>query len=551
MEALDQRESLLWLIRVRIVIITFLLGIELTVVQLTLPQTSLAWLGSSQGFWFVSAVFIWYALTLFFALLLKLSTDYTMQSYVQIICDICMITSAIHITGGLDSYFFFLYPLVVILASISLPQARAGAYLVASLSFILSGAVLELAYYEKISSFALTRPDLQSLQIRVFTNLGFFLAVGYLSSSLVVNLRRTGTQLQAASGELENLQAFNQNVIDSMGGGLVTTNLEGRVLLVNRGGALILGLSPTAPVGRRLAEVLPEFSRVPIQSAGQEMRMTTPDGREKYLRVTISQLTGPDGGHQGTVYFFQDLTELKRLEREVHLQDRMAALGRMAAAIAHEIRNPLASIAGSVQVFSSVGPLNDEQRRLAGIVADESRRLDRIISDFLNYSRERRYEFRPANLHDLLEETLALLAHHPNARRIRLERAFCRKALTALVDPDSIKQVFWNICDNAMKAMPNGGRLRVETDTADSRAVIRFQDSGPGLGPGRLEKIFEPFQSFSDGTGLGLAIVYEIITAHQGAVQAESPPEGGSLFRIELPLGIGEVAVAAAEGSRR
>jgi signal transduction histidine kinase len=267
--------------------------------------------------------------------------------------------------------------------------------------------------------------------------------------------------------------------------------------------------------------------------------------------VTISQLTGPDGGNQGTVYFFQDLTELKRLEGEVRLQDHMAALGRMAAAIAHEIRNPLASIAGSAQVFSSAGPLNDEQRQLAGIVADESRRLDRIISDFLNYSRERRYEFRPANLHDLLEETLALLAHHPNAQRIRLELAFCRKALTALVDQDSIKQVFWNICDNAMKAMPDGGRLRVETDIANGRAIIRFQDSGPGLGPGRLDKIFEPFQSFSNGTGLGLAIVYEIITAHQGAVQAESPPQGGSLFRIELPLGIGEAALAAAEGSRK
>jgi two-component system sensor histidine kinase PilS (NtrC family) len=544
MEALNQKEWLLWLIRVRIVIITFLLGIELAVVQLTQPQIFVRWFGSSQGFWFVSVILLWYALTLFFALLVKLSADYTMQSYVQMISDIGMITAVIHITGGVDSYYFFLYPLVVILAAIALPQARGGAFLVAGLSFIFSGTILELAYYNKVSSFSTSQPDLHSLQLRVFTNLILLLPVVYLSSSLVENLRKTGTRLKAASSQLENLQAFNQNVIDSMSGGLLTTNLEGRVLLLNRAGALILGVSPAAAVGHGLGEVVAELSRMPLESTGQEIRVMTEGGREKYLRVTISQLTGPEGAPQGMVYFFQDLTELKRLERQVGLQDRMAALGRMAAAIAHEIRNPLASIAGSVQVFASVGPLSHEQRRLVDIVAGESQRLDRIISDFLNYSRERHYEFRPADLHDLLDQTLALLAHHPEATGIRLERAFCRDALVALVDADAIKQVFWNICDNALKAMPAGGRLKVETAIADGRALIGFRDSGIGFEPGRVEKIFEPFQSFSNGTGLGLAIVYEIITAHQGAVQAESPAEGGSLFRIELPVVAGEVLAA-------
>ncbi len=543
METLNQKQWLLWLIRVRIVIITFLLGVQLAVVQLTQTQISMIWFTSAQGIGFVSAIVLWYSLTIFFSLLLKLSTDYTMQAYLQIICDICMITAVIHFSGGVDSYFYFLYPLVVILAAISLP--RGGAYLVAGLSFILAGAPLVLSYYKWDPSSFTARPDLRNLQVSIFTNLFAFLAVAYLSSRITENLRKAGTRLEAASGELENLQAFNQNVIDSMAGGLVTTDLEGRILLLNRGGALILGLSPTAAVGRRLADVLPEFSRVPLGSPGQEIQVFTPAGRERYLRLNVSELSGPDGGDQGHVYFFQDLTELRRLEREVRLKERMAALGRMAAAIAHEIRNPLTSIAGSVKVFSTLGRLSSDQSRLVEIVLNESQRLDRIVSDFLNYSGERRYEFHPTNLNELLEETLALLVNHPDAAQIRFERAYSPEPLVALVDTDAIKQVFWNICDNALKAMPNGGTLNVQTAASDGRAVIRFQDTGVGLGPGRLEKIFEPFQSsFSNGTGLGLAIVYEIITAHQGTVQAEPQPEGGSVFRLELPLSVGEAAPA-------
>ncbi len=539
MEALDQKQWLLWLIRVRIVIITFLLGIELAIVQLVQPEMSMRWFAGSQVIWFVAALVLWYALTIFFSLLLKLSSDYTMQSYLQMISDIAMITAVIHISGGLESYFFFLYPLVVIVAAISLP-GRAGAYLVASLSFIGAGTILVLAYYEVIPSFASNQPVLRNLQVGVFTNLFAFLAVAYLSSSLVENLRTTGTQLQAASGELENLQVFNQNVIDSMTGGLISTNLEGRLLLLNRAGALILGLSPSLAVGRRLSDALPPFSQVPIDSAGQEIQMFTPAGREKFLRVTVSELRTPDGASQGHVYFFQDLTELKRLAREVQLKERMAALGRMAGAIAHEIRNPLTSIAGSVKVFSALSSLSRDQSRLVEIVMKESQRLDRIISDFLSYSRERRYAFRPADLNELLEETLALVVNHPGAARVRFERRFSAEPLAAQVDTDAIKQVFWNICDNALKAMPEGGTLTVETTKTKSntgaRGVIRFQDTGVGIGGGRVEKIFEPFQSsFVGGTGLGLAIVYEIITAHQGTVHAEMA-ETGSVFRLEVPL---------------
>ncbi len=542
MEALNQKAWLLWLIRVRIVIVTFLLGIELTIVTLLDQRIPVVW--------FVATIVLWYGLITFFVLLNRLSTDYAMQSYLQIICDICMITATIYFTGGVDSYFHLLYPLVVILAAISLP--RAGAYLVASLSFILSGAVLELSFFRWIPSFSVSRPeDIGKLSTSIVTNLGAFLAVAYLSSTLVENLRRTGTRLQVASGELENLQAFNQNVIDSMAGGLISTDFEGRVLLLNRAGSLILGISPAVAVGQPITEVLPEFAAVDLDAIGQEMRIVTPSGREKYVRVSLSELRGAEESHLGHVYFFQDMTELRRLEREVRLKDRMAALGRMAAAIAHEIRNPLSAIGNSVKLFSSMGQISSDQNRLVEVVVSESERLDRIVSDFLNYSRERKYEFQPADLNDLLAETLALLVNHPNAAQVEFHSDLLKEGLPVSVDADAIKQVFWNIGDNALKAMPQGGKLEVSTARGAGRAVVRFADTGVGLGVTAIEKIFEPFQSsFAGGTGLGLAIVYEIISAHQGTVRAEGRPGAGTVFQIELPLAAGEQPAQAVAAPR-
>ena len=277
----------------------------------------------------------------------------------------------------------------------------------------------------------------------------------------------------------------------------------------------------------------------------------TASGREKHIRVSLSELRGAEESGLGHVYFFQDMTELRRLEREVRLTDRMAALGRMAAAIAHEIRNPLAAIGNSVKLFATMGPLSTDQNSLVEVVVNESQRLDRIVSDFLNYSRERKFEFQPANLNELLRETLALLVNHPNAAGVQFQRQFSEQPLTVAVDADAIKQVFWNIGDNALKAMPQGGTLEVSTGRLDDRAVVRFSDTGVGLAGGAIEKIFEPFQSsFAGGTGIGLAIVYEIISAHQGSVRAESRQGAGTAFTIELPLAAVEQPAHAARARR-
>ena len=269
---------------------------------------------------------------------------------------------------------------------------------------------------------------------------------------------------------------------------------------------------------------------------GAEVRYMTAKGFRKTFRVMVSALN--ERGDAGFVYTFDDLTEVRRLEREVRMQDRLAAVGRLAAAIAHEIRNPLTSIAGSVSMLSDAPALSPEERHLLQIVIRESDRLNNIITDFLAYSRGKQYRFERVNLIPLLEDTLTLIEHRLIAEdaNIRVERRFQASEAWALADGDKIKQVFWNFSENAVRAMQkDGGKLSVSIVGRDSDWELNFADTGPGIHPTQTEKIFEPFQSnFEGGTGLGLAIVYQIVQAHEGKVWARSEVGKGTSFVLRL-----------------
>jgi two-component system, NtrC family, sensor histidine kinase PilS len=212
-------------------------------------------------------------------------------------------------------------------------------------------------------------------------------------------------------------------------------------------------------------------------------------------------------------------------------------VGRLAAAIAHEIRNPLTSIAGSVSMMSGAPEMTEEQRQLLGIVTRESERLNTIITDFLAYSRGKQYRFQQADLVALVEDTLTLLEHRLVAEKtgIRIERNFRFREAWVLADGDKVKQVFWNFCQNAVRAMKNGGVLTVSLESVGDEWQLNFADTGPGMSPQQTEKIFEPFQSgFEGGTGLGLAIVYQIVQAHEGKVWARSRVGEGTTFVLRL-----------------
>ena len=529
----DERNWLTWLVRVRIFILTLLLAIELAVIQFSPARLPLRL--------FLSTILFWYSLSLFYVLLLSLWREHRLQATLQILTDLFLVSLVIHETGGWDSSLNFLYPLVIIVASVLLP--RIWAHLVAALAFILYGAVLELNYYAVVPSYCTTHPGLKTLQAIIFVNLFAFLAIAYLAGLLTTKLRQVGVQLKDTSGALESLQVLHEHIIHSISSGLITTGLDGRITLVNAAAQRLLERPASdllgAPVHQLFLDALPT---VESPQAHGEVRFDAPERFRKTVRVRVAGLTVPEQGNKGYVYVLDDLTEIRRLEREVRMQDRLAAVGRLAAAIAHEIRNPLTSIAGSVSMLSGVPEMNEDHRRLLDIVTRESQRLNGIITDFLAYSRTKQYHFAKVDLIPLIEDTLTLMEHRMTAEKsgIRIERSFPVREAWTLADGDKLKQVFWNLSENAVRAMKSGGTLtvgieesRVEGSPDDWQ--ISFRDTGAGMTPQQTEKIFEPFQSsFEGGTGLGLAIVYQIMQAHEGKVFARSKLGQGSTFILKM-----------------
>src|SRR6195256_3859905 len=525
----DERNWLTWLVKVRILILMVLLVIELAVIRLTpspLPVMP-----------FLTGMVLWFVLSLFFLFLVSVWREHRLQAILQVLADLAMVTLVVHITGGIDSSLNFLYPLVIVVACMLLP--RGWGYLSAALAFILFGSVLELDYYLVIPSYSTSHPKLKALQVVIFVNLFAYFAIAYLAGLLMSKLRQVDVQLKDASGALENLQALHENIVQSMSGGVITTGLDGRITLVNRAAQQLLEISEAELRGRSVGDLFQDpLPHLGVARADAEVRYKAVNGFRKTFRVMVSALNVSARSDLGFVYSFDDLTEIRRLEREVRMQDRLAAVGRLAAAIAHEIRNPLTSIAGSVSMLSDAPALNSEERALLQIVIRESDRLNNIITDFLAYSRGKQYRLQRVNLVPLLQDTLTLLQNRLTAENsgTRLRQTLPTSEAWVLADGDKLKQVFWNFSENALRAMKDrGGILTAALVERGPDWELSFTDTGPGISPQQTEKIFEPFQSnFEGGTGLGLAIVYQIVQAHEGKVWARSEVSKGSSFVVRL-----------------
>ncbi len=530
------REWLSWLIKLRIVVATTLLGVILGVESAV--STNEAANGLSRV---VVAIYVVSAIHYLF---LQFHKKYVWQAYLQTCSDLLVTSAIIYCTGGIDSYFLFLYLLSIIMASILL--YRRGAYIASTLSAFLVVAQYELTEWGILPSTLYNVTDPRTIRYLIGTNIFAFYVVAYLSSHLSETLRKTGSELEDKSGKLAALQAFNENIINSMRGGLFTTNLDGFITLFNRSASEISGFSQDTAIGMHIGRIFGETSwrgsafsdeQLPFRF---ERTIQNSQGHNLYLGFTVSPFL-IDGKKQiGYVFTFQDLTEIKELEQQVMQQDRMAVLGKMAASIAHEIRNPLTAITGSFQVLKTELPLNPDQYKLAENISLEIRRLYRIITEFLGYARPVNYSPRLVDLKALTKDTVELIRNSPEiSTHHQIEYSFSNPedSFRCQGDPDLIRQIYWNLCGNAVKAMPEGGHLSINLEIANPGEVkISFRDTGRGFTHEEQEKIFEPFQSsFSGGTGLGLSIVSQIIAAHNGSITVNSVKGQGTVFQITLP----------------
>jgi two-component system sensor histidine kinase PilS (NtrC family) len=395
--------------------------------------------------------------------------------------------------------------------------------------------------------------------VTVVLNLFGFAAIAGLTEFLAQGLRQADIELQRASNTIEDLQAFSRHIIDSLTSGLATTDIEGRILTFNRAATAITGIEAAAAIGRRAVEVLSlpdSFHEVFAGGAGRtvmprlDFTFQLPDARRIDLGLSTTPLVTPRGA-AGFVLTFRDVTQARKEEREARFQQRLAAVGEMAAGIAHEIRNPLASMAGSIQILRQDLPLSPEQSELMDIVLRESDRLNDTIHSFLAYARPQRQANAPVDVGQIVTDAGRLLENSPelNAKhRIAVEAPAAPVWLNA--DESQIRQIVWNLATNGLRAMQNGGCLTIaaggrdETATEAGEVVIDVRDEGTGIAAEDLDGIFQPFRAgFVRGTGLGLSIVQRIVSEYGGEIEVTSERGSGTRVLVRLPTVARDAAV--------
>ncbi len=536
----DLKQKLIWLMTLRMVIIITLLG---SAILIQLVSRTILPINPLYFLIFLTSVF-----TLFYAFIFNRVPDLKVLAYLQLSGDVLVITLLVYFTGGVKSSFSFLYTLVIISASILL--YRRGSLYIASAASISYGSLLVFLHYKIFPYYDLEPYEIASITYKllyyyIFIHLFAFYFTGILSSYLSERLRRTRTALEEMDEDLSDLRFLHQKIIDNMTAGLIITNLEGQINFVNEPGIRILNVPIQNLLGKSIANIFQQD--IQMEKVNEALK-TFPfvslergligDKQGILVGMNFSYLQSQKGSPTGYMVIFQDITETRKMERQFRMQERMAAIGTMAAGIAHEIRNPLASIRGSVQLLQSELELNEDQRKLMEIVLTESTRLDQTIQSFLNYAKPKQLMTREEDLKEIVRDMLTFIQKGPECRSGQhIEFTATEEEFVHEIDANQIKQVIWNLSINALRAMPEGGKLRVTLQhDPQGQIVLTFRDEGRGIEPERIESIFDPFQdSTTGGSGLGMAIVYRIVEDHRGHIYIDSAVSRGTTITVRLP----------------
>jgi two-component system sensor histidine kinase PilS (NtrC family) len=541
----------------RLLFATFLLVATVVVQARAYPSfsnTSLASLYILTG--------IIYFLTLCYALLLDRIKKYILFAYVQLVFDVLFVTALIYVTGGIESIFSFMYILTIINAAIML--YRRGGLLIASASSIGYGSLLDLQYFGIIHPYYTRASELMTYTIGYYfytllMNIAAFYLVAFLSSYLAEELRRSSVKLKAKQYDLDQLELLNRNIVQSINTGLITLNNQLEISYVNPAAEQISGFNYRDLEGIHIGDIFPKIvsylsirdkeggnADMPQPQKAIDIDFDRRDGIKLHLGFSQSILRDPGGDEIGLILIFQDLTEFRQMQDQVRRMDRLAVAGELAAGIAHEIKNPLASLSGSIQMLRDEVDFGPMQQRLMDITMREAERLNALVNEFLLFSRPEEAVDRSVEVNEVIDDTLEMLKNSPElSRPIRIEKTLSEN-LWVHIDAQRLQQVIWNLVLNAVQEMKNSGSLSVSTTIRTKRgsgnaqeklAEIAISDTGPGILPENQGKVFDPFFTTKDqGTGLGLTIVHRIVENYDGKIFLDSDGHSGTTFTLHFPL---------------
>ena len=500
-------------------------------------------------------------LTLVYSLAHRFTSTLLLQTQLQFAVDILLVTWLVWSSDVINSPYTALY--IVIIATSSLFLGPRGAVII-SVACAVAFTGCALAVLTGLAAHpaqSLLQDSLsRTIQSVGLFNIAFFV-VGLLSARLAEQQSGSDVRLQAATQSLANLRALHERIVESIRSGVVTTDLEGRIFTFNAAAREITGYEEKDVRGHGASVFFGDLNDHITNSIQiSDTRATSPrfeadcltaEGMRLRLGFSLSPLSSESGETTGMVITFQDLTHIRALEETSRRQDQLAAIGRMAASIAHEIRNPLAAMRGSIQMLRHEIQGESSQAELMEIILRESDRLNRIITDFLNYARPRSASHAKVDIGELLHQTFTLLRFSPELNeRQSVEDEVIDGPLMADADAEQLQQVFWNLARNALQSMPEGGTFRAQvSQNSRSRLSLTFSDNGRGMSPAQVEHLFEPFSSTTGGTGLGLSIVYQIIREHSGTINVRSREGQGTTITIELPIERGEAGGQQSNGA--
>lgn len=500
------------------------------------------------------------ALSLIYRAILPRVRNLRSFAYTQVIGDIVLVTALVYLTGSEESIFASTYNLSIITGSILL--YRRGGLIAASLSSLLYGGMLNLRFFSVLpQAFKTTLRSSQPLGSEVFfsimINVSAFFIVALLSSYLAEQAKASREELEVAQSDLSRLTLLHEHILQCLPSGLLTCDSQGRIIYANQSALSMMGTELQSILHKPLEEVFPQIPSRLFQEAArgvhdpqmrrQNMKYTRPDGRVLELGFSLAPLRGGDGALMGTIFHFQDLTQTVAMEQHLRRMDKLASIGEMAARIAHEIRNPLASVSGSIQILQKELSLEGPNRRLMEIVVRETKRLNGLLTDFLSFARPEHPKPKRMDLSKALRETLTLFMEQ--ARSSCELKVQISPGLIIYADSKKLRQVVWNLLNNALEAMPQGGNLTVRAswasgvlpaglDTQETWLVMEVEDSGVGIPEEVKDKVFDPFFTTKEkGTGLGLSIVHRLVEEMGGRIEMQSQPGKGSRFMVWLPSG--------------